>query len=331
MIAALRARFVGVVAAAAVLAAAGLPANGQTPADTPKRVGVLFEGDCKSGPGKALEGLATRLAARGFVQGRNLAFVSRCAQGGPGRFESFARELVAARVDVLMTVGTTKTRALQRATTTIPILAAVGDPVGSGFARTLANPGGNITGLSYGVNEKAQKTLELLRDAVPDLAHVVILYGKSYCSASEVTSHFVREAAAAGVTTRLHLVGSAADVAGALESIASPRRSAAIAFNIFDVDGRTITELALRSGIALMGNSQRSVEDGALMSFELTYENEADRWVEILEKLLRGTPPARIPFELPTRSRLVLNKRTAAALGRPLPPSLLLRADRVIE
>ncbi len=319
-------------AALAVLVAAGRPANAQTVDGAPRRVGVLSEGrECEKIPENLSKSLAPPLAARGFAEGRNLSFVVRCARDDPRLLETYARQLAAERVDVLMTWGTTKTRALQRASNTIPILAAVGDPVGSGFARTLASPGGNVTGLSYGTNERAQKNLELLREVVPGLSQVIILYGKSYGSQSEVTAPFVAAAKAAGLSTQLHLAGSADDVARALRSVAAPRRSAALAFNIFEVDARAIAELALRHGIALMPLSEGDVEAGGLLSFQLTYANEAERTAVLLEKLLRGTPPAQIPFEFPTRSRLVVNKRTADALKLPLPPGLLLRADRVIE
>jgi ABC-type uncharacterized transport system substrate-binding protein len=141
----------------------------------------------------------------------------------------------------------------------------------------------------------------------------------------------VAAAKAAGISAELHLVGSADDVARALRSAASPRRTAALAFNIFEVDARTLAESALRQGIALMPLSEGEVEAGGLLSFLLTHANEPERTAMLLEKLLRGTPPAKLPIELPTRSRLVINKRTAAALKLHLPPALLLRADRVIE
>lgn len=321
-----------VTVALAVLLAGGQPASGQTADGARKRVGVLAEGrECEKVPDNLSRGLAPLLAARGFAEGRNLEFVVRCVPVGQNLAEPYARQLVAERVDALMTWGTSKTRALQRATTTIPILAGVGDPVGSGFARTLARPGGNITGLSYGTNERAQKNLELLREVVPGLAQLIILYGKSYGSESEVTAPFVAAAKAAGVSTRLHLVGSADDVAGALRSVAAPRRSAALAFNIFEVDARVIAESAVRHGIAFMPLGGDGVEAGGLLSFQLIHDNEVERTAVLLEKLLRGTPPAKIPFEFPTRSSLVVNMRTAAALKLPLPPGLLLRADRVIE
>lgn len=318
--------------ALAIFLAAGQPASGQTADGARKRVGVLAEGrECEKVPDNLSRIFAPLLAARGFVEGRNLEFVVRCVPVDQSLLEPYARQLVAERVDALMTWGTPKTRALQRATTTIPILTGVGDPVGSGFARTLASPGGNITGFSYSSNEIAQKSLELLREAVPGLSHVIILYSKSYGAKSEITAPFEAVAAAAGISTRVHLVGSADDVSRALRSAASPRRAAALTFNIFDVDSRTIAELALQSGIALMSNYEGGVEAGALLSYQLNHPDESERRAVLLEKLLRGTPPARIPFELPTRSELVVNKRTAAALRQPLPPILLLRADRVIE
>lgn len=321
-----------VLAALAVLLTAGQPASGQTADGARKRVGVLAEGrECEKAPENLSKWLAPHIAARGFAEGRNLEFVVRCVPVDQNLVEPYARQLVAERVDVLMTWGTSKTRALQRASSTIPILTGVGDPVGSGFAKSLARPGGNITGLSYGTNERAQKNLELLREVVPGLAQLIILYGKSYGSESEVTAPFVAAAKAAGISTQLRLVGSADDVARALRSVAAPRRAAALAFNIFEIDARTLAESAMRHGIALMPLGEAEVEAGGLISLQLTHANEAERTAVLLEKLLRGTPPARIPFELPTRSRLVVNKRTAEALKLPLPTSLLLRADRVIE
>jgi putative ABC transport system substrate-binding protein len=232
---------------------------------------------------------------------------------------------------VLATLGTAKTRALQRATTTIPILTGVGDPVGSGFARSLAKPGGNITGFSFGLDERAQKMLELMREAVPDLAQVVILYGKSYGNEAEITAPFARAAQAAKIETQLRLVGNEEDVVRALRLAASSRRAAAIVYTIFEVDTRRIAELALRSGVPLVSHEDAHAEAGALLAYRLHFANMNERSAAIFERLLRGTPPSAIPFELPTLSRLVVNKRTAAALKLPLPPTLLLRADRVIE
>lgn len=328
-----RGRLAGAATALAILLPAFLTAAAQPPGDAPKRVGVLLEGerDCAGQREFLANQLSSLLAGRGFKQGRNLAFVVRCTRSDPALVDAYARELVAERVDVLMTEGTAKTRALQRATGAIPILTAVGDPVGSGFARTLARPGGNITGLSYGLKEKAQKQLQLLREIVPELAEVVILYGRSYGAESELTAPFVAAAKAAGIETHLRLVANDEEAARALRAIASPRRSAVLGFNMFHVDLRKLADLAARSGIVLMGHDKLATEAGALLSYQFVYGDQPDRVALLLEKLLRGASPAQVPFEFPPRSLLVVNSRTAATLGRPLPPGLLLRADRVIE
>jgi putative ABC transport system substrate-binding protein len=233
---------------------------------------------------------------------------------------------------VIGTEGTACTRALQQATRTIPIFTGVGDPVGAGFAKSLARPGGNITGLSSGTREIAQKQIELLRVVVPKLSTLAIVGAhKSLAYLREITEPVTSAARGAGVSAELRQISSLQDIEGALRALPSAGRGAVVFMgNLGNLDERSVMQVAIRLRVPAMVGGRESVEKGGLLTYTLVHENEARRTLELVDKLLRGADPAEIPFELPTKSSFVFNRRTAEAIGVKFPADFLLRADEVI-
>jgi putative ABC transport system substrate-binding protein len=266
----------------------------------------------------------------GWVEGKTLEYVWRFGDHDESRFPALARELVAERPDVIGTMGTSRTRALQQATRSIPIVTSVGDPVGAGFAKSLARPGGNITGLSQGTREIAQKSVDLLRAAMPRLATLVIIRVQSPTFA-EITEPIASAARAAGLVPDLRAVSSMADVESALRAVLGAGRGAAYVMNVV-VPGKKgdPIEIALRLRVPVVGNED-DVEKGAIFAYKLVHEDEDRRFAITLDRLLRGADPGSIPFELPQRSVFVINRRAAAAVGVRFPADFALRATRVIE
>ena len=310
--------------------AAGVP--GAAIAAGPKRLGILADG----GRAETLANFAATdaklLAALGWVEGKTLEIAWRFGEGGESRTLALAKELVDAHSDVLGTAGTALTRALQQATRTIPIFTTVGDPVGSGFAQSLARPGGNITGLSQGNREIAQKQVELLRAVVPKLSALAIVGAhKSLAYLREITEPMVMAAQAAGISAELRQISSLPDIEAVLRALPASGRGAVFFMgNLGDLDEGSVMQLAIRLRVPAMVGEGERVEKGGLLMYRLYHEDESRRTASLVDKLLRGANPALIPFELPTKSYFVINRRTAAAIGVKFPADFLLRADEVI-
>jgi len=296
-----------------------------------KRLGILAHGRREETLAYHDSTMRKIFADLGWIQGKTLEIVWRFGEGDQLRFPALARELVAARPDVILTGGTARTRALQEATRTIPIHTFVGDPVGSGFAQSLARPGGNITGLSIGIREVAQKQIELLRSTLPRLSKLAIVGEITAPTFRENTEPIVSAASAAGLTPQLAQVSSIAEMETVLRGLpASGRGAAFLMGNLERVDEVAAVQLAIRLRVPAITGDDDLVEKGALFSYSLYHEDPARRATAIIDKLLRGADPAMIPFELPNKSRFVINRRTATAIGVKFPADFLLRADKVI-
>jgi putative ABC transport system substrate-binding protein len=301
-------------------------------AAAPKRLGILDLGNRDEVLAGFASSAAKLFAALGWVEGRTIEFIWRFCEGDMSRIPALAKELVDARPDVIDTTGTAATRALQRATRTIPIFASVGDPVGAGFAQSLARPGGNITGFSQGLREIAQKQVELLRAAVPRLSTLAIVGAHpSLAYLREIGEPVASAARGVGVSTELRQISSLKSLEAALRALPSAGKGAVLFLrDLGDLDEGSVMRLAIRLRVpALVGDRDR-VEKGGLLSYTLYREDEARREVAILDKLLRGADPAVMPFELPTKSHFAVNRATAAAIGVKLPPDFLLRADEIL-
>ncbi len=276
--------------------------------------------------------LTAELATLGWVEGRNLSVQWRYADGDPALLRAHAEEIVASAPDAILTRGTPATHALQRATRSIPILTGVGDPIGSGFAKTYAAPGANITGLSWAIVETAEKQLEVLRSLVPKLSSLVVVASadrKPFLA--EMTRSMGAATGATKIVMRTALVDSGAELLRALRAQRGNGDVAALIFGLNRVEPKVVADTALEAEMPTMFESSGYVEVGGLASYRLNWENQNRRAAAQVDKIFRGDKPAQLPFELPTRAELVLNRKTARLLGLQIPQALLLRADTVID
>lgn len=313
-----------------VLALFALPLGaGATPAArAKKRLGVAYL------PGRdVIESVQhdwSAYHAFGWYEGRTLDKVKRYADFDESRFDLLARELVAERVDVLLASGVPCTRAMQKATRTIPICAIVDDPVGNGFAKTLRRPGGNITGLCEGYAETSMKEIELLRAAMPGLSRIAVTSTSHDVVFLRDNSRWLVEAATrAGIAIDFHAPRSPAQMAAVVEQLPAGR-SAIYVRRVSDRDAAALARLGAARRVAVVGQEEELVDHGVLMTFRpLIAEDHV--LVAMLDRLLRGANPAEIPFELPTRSVLAINRKAAAAIGIRFPADFALRAQKVVD
>jgi len=273
-----------------------------------------------------------RLRELGWIEGRTIAIEYRWAEGRGERFAEIAAEFVRLNVDVIVTVGGAVLAAKQ-ATSLIPIVfAAAADPVGSGLVASLARPGGNVTGLSSQFTDLAGKRLELLREMVPSLRRLAIMANAGYPAA-------VLEMAEVQATTRtlgLDVVTlelrRAEDIAPAFEALKGRAEALYVCAESPVTTNRVrINTLALAARLPTMHSIREYVEAGGLMSYGPNFPDLWRRAGDLVDKILRGAKPADIPVEQPTKFDLIINLTTAKALGLDVPPTLLARADEVIE
>jgi len=273
-----------------------------------------------------------RLRELGWIEGRTIAIEYRWAEGRGERFAEIAAEFVRLNVDVIVTVGGAVLAAKQ-STSLIPIVfAAAADPVGSGLVASLARPGGNVTGLSSQFTDLAGKRLELLREMVPSLRRLAIMANAGYPAA-------VLEMAEVQATTRtlgLDVVTlelrRAEDIAPAFEALKGRAEALYVCAESLVTTNRVrINTLALAARLPTMHSIREYVEAGGLMSYGPNFPDLWRRAGDLVDKILRGAKPADIPVEQPTKFDLIINLTTAKALGLDVPPTLLARADEVIE
>jgi putative ABC transport system substrate-binding protein len=279
--------------------------------------------------------LRDELAALGWVEGKNLGLQWNYADGDLARLRSLAAQIVASAPDVILVRGTPATHVLQEATRTIPIVTGVGDPIGSGFAKTYAEPAGNVTGISWAIAETTQKSVELLRLLVPRLSHLVVVWQADRVPFEQERTRPVEAAArAGGLTMRPVFVADLGDLKEALRLEPARGPTAALVFNLgSDVGGsfEAVADVALASRMPTMFEHRAFVDAGGLASYRLNWDRQTQRNAVQIDKLFRGERPGKIPFELPTLQEFVLNLKTARALGLAVPRTLLLRADAVVE
>jgi putative ABC transport system substrate-binding protein len=301
-----------------------------TPQSSRRRLAVLLFDSAQAWEWFEPE-LRQELAALGWIDGSNLALEWHFAQGDPARLTQLARQIASAGVDAVLTRGTPATRALQHATRTVPILTGVGDPVGAGFAKSLADPGGNISGLSFAAVEIGRKQVELLRSVVPGLARLIFVLtnDRSLYVQDLMTSMSVgpREL---GLAHEVALITSIADLRRAWQP--QGRTRAAVVSGLGkSVSPEELARLALQLKMPTVFEYSFYVDAGGLMSYRLNWENQTRRTAVQLDKIFKGIKPAQIPFELPTQSELVVNRSTARELGLQIPQALLVRANRLVD
>jgi putative ABC transport system substrate-binding protein len=285
----------------------------------------------------AVDAFRLGLRERGWVEGRNLVIEFRAADGKMERLADLADELVRLKVDLIVAPSTPTARAAQRATTTIPIVAyGMGDPVGDGLVASLARPGGNITGATFLGPGLVPKRLELLKEALPKVTRVAALWQVGAFSArtlDEMRREAETAARALGVRLQLVQVRRPEDFDRAFAAMTRERAEALAVLPgvMFFLERRRLAELAEAHRLPTMFVSREFVEIGGLMSYGPSLADLARRASIQIDKLLRGARPGELPVEQPTLLELVVNARTARALGITIPAQLLLRADRVID
>ena len=319
----------GVTVLTVLLLGAPLAVLAQQSAGELPRIGVLMFTPLT----KAVqEAFRQGLREHGYVEGQNVLVEWRSAEGRTDRAKALAAELVRLKVGVIVAEFTPAVLAAKNATQTIPIvMAPAGDPVASGLVASLAHPGGNITGFSNIAAELSGKRLELLRELVPGLTRVgLLIHG-----ADPLDKAFVEEtqtaAARAKIQLRVVSVPRPEDLETALTAMTKEQVAAMIVQGNLPVPARQIAELAVRHRLPSISLLPQFVESGGLMSYGASLSDIQRRAASYVDKILKGAKPADLPVERPTKFELVINRKTARTLGLTVPPSVLLRADQVIE
>ena len=297
-----------------------------------RKIGYLSQ---LAGPSIAWQGFREGLRERGWIEGHNIEIEYRFAAGNVEKFLPFAKELVKRRVDVILASGNKATSAAMSATTDIPIvMTSTLDPVGSGLVRSLAKPGGNVTGLTWDAGlEIAGKRLELLKQISPGLTRVVNLWDPREPGLARYWPSLQQTAKANSVVAVSAEVRSAGELQPALAD-ARDQRSGIFIWGspLLTSQSQAICEFALAHRLPTIVTFNDHVsKDGCLIGYAPTVEDLLRRAATYVDRLLRGAKPADLPVEQPTKFELVINLKTAKALGLTIPPSLLLRADQVIE
>ena len=278
--------------------------------------------------------LFDNLRELGWIDGKNVAFERRFAENRLERLPELAAELVRLNVDVIVATGTLGPLAAKRATSTIPIvMTAAGDPLGSGLVASLARPGGNVTGMSLMAPDLGGKRLELLKELLPQLARVAVLWN----AANPYPAIVFKETLAAGRTLGIEVqsleVRGPDDFDGAFEAARKQRPDALITVEdpLTFAYQKRITHFATADQLPSLHGLRKDVIAGGLMSYGANLADLFRRAAGYVDKILKGAKPADLPFQQPTTFELVINLKTARALGLEIPPTVLARADEVIE
>ncbi len=320
------------IATATAILAAPLAADAQQAAKVP-RIGFL---------GNSTAALETNLVGPfreglrdlGYVEGRNVLIEYRWAEGKYERFPALIGELIALKVDVIVTAGTPAALAVKKAAPSIPlVMVAVGDPIGVGLVASLARPGGNITGLTSIAPELEGKRLELLREVVPKLSHIAVLWNPD--NPFHAGSLKETRAAAQVLGIKLQLLGIRVpeEFPAAFAAILRERPGAllVLADRLFLHNRVRIADFEAKHRLPGVYAYRELVEAGGLMSFGPSYPGMHRRAAYYVDKILKGFKPTDLPVEQPTKFELMINLKAAKALGLTIPPSVLLRADEVIQ
>ena len=300
------------------------------------RIGFLSPGGFGTDavPGRLTEDIARQLAQSGFTVGANLELVKRGAEGHFERLPALVAELVLAKVDVIVTVSYLTAVAAKDGTSTIPIVIFnAGDPVKTHLVDSLNRPGGNITGISDVAAELAPKRLELLKEAAPKLQRIAMLWnGKDL----GMRTRYEASAAAAkelGVTVLSFGVGEPNDFGGAFEAMErdKPDGLLMVADALTFLNRKRVFDFAAEHRLPAIYEARAFARDGGLMSYGPDETETVERGANLIVQIFKGQKPADLPLEQPTRFRLVVNLKTARALGLTVPPGLLVAADEVIE
>jgi putative ABC transport system substrate-binding protein len=274
-----------------------------------------------------------RLRELGWIEGRTVAIEYRWGEGRNERYAEIAEEFVRLKVDVIVTYGTPPSKAAKQATAVIPIVfAAAADPVGSGLVSSLARPGGNITGLSLQQSDIVGKKLELLREVVTGLRRLALLGNVGNASSMLEVGEVRTAAGTLGIEIVPVDIKRAEDIAPAFDAFGGSAEALYVSTDplIFSNINR-INTLAVGARLPTIYNGKEYIESGGLMSYGPNYPHLFRRAADFVDKILRGAKPGDFPVEQPTKFDFAINLTTAKAIGLTIPPSLLARADEVIE
>jgi putative tryptophan/tyrosine transport system substrate-binding protein len=293
---------------------------------------IGFLGASASGFAPWAAAFVARMRELGWVEGRTVAIEYRWSEGRPERYAEIAAEFVRLKVDVILTVGSA-VPIVKQATTTIPIVFAVAiDPVGSGLVASLAKPGGNVTGLSIQANELAGKRLELLREVVPQLRRLAIMFNADNTQPVLEMGETQAEARRLGLEITPIAIRRADDIPPAFQDLRTKADAVYVAVDQLIVANRArILTFALDERLPTIFSERDFVKAGALMSYGPSYSDLFWHSADYVDKILHGTKPGDIPVEQPTKFELVINLTTAKTLGLTIPKPFLVRADEVID
>jgi ABC-type uncharacterized transport system substrate-binding protein len=277
-----------------------------------------------------------RLALRdaGYVEGKNITIEERFAEGEVIRLPALVSELVETKVDAIVTTGWAAAQAAKKATSIIPIvLLGAGDPVGTGLVASMARPGGNITGVTEFSTDLSGKRLQLLTEAVPGISRVAVLYNSSDPAMTLRYQAFEQAAVTLGIAVQPLGVREPAEFENAFSAMTKDRPDAIMMVTdaLTMLNRKLVVTFAIRNRLPLAVEFSNIVRDGALMSYGWNFKDFCPRVAYFLDKVLKGDKPADLPIEGPTRFYLVINLKTASQLDLAIPPSILTRADEVIE
>ena len=321
-----------ITALAVTILVASLAAEAQQPKNVP-RIGFLSAASAASISARR-EAFRQGLRELGYVEGTNIIMEYRYAEGKLERLSELAAELVRLKVDVLVTAGPTATRPAKEAISTIPIVMAFdSDPVGNGFVASLARPGGNITGLSTLSPEISGKQLELLQEIVPSLLRVAVLGNALVPGNAQVLRETETTAQAFRVQLQYIDVPGPQDIETAFREASQARADAVLVLNnpVVTAQRTQAADLAVKSRLPAIYLAREFVEAGGLMSYEVNIDDLFRRAATYVDKILKGTKPADLPVEQPMKFELVINLKTAKALGLTIPPTILFQATEVLQ
>ena len=279
-----------------------------------------------------LDALRKGLRDLGYVEGRNLIIEYRSADGRAERFPDLASELVRLKVDLIVTKGTPAARAAKNATGTIPVvMATMGDP--RAIVASFAHPGGNITGVTTFSTELTAKRIELLKELVPNLSRVALLHNMGNPAVPPEWEETRTAARSLGLQAELLDVRSQGDLGRAFELAVRQHVDALLigADGLTQMHQQTIVDLVARNRLPAAYPAREFVEAGGLIAYAVNYPDLYFRFASFVDKIFKGAKPGDLPVEQPTKFELVINLKTAKALGLTIPQSLLLRADEVIQ
>ena len=318
------------------LGAVALAWTGAVRAQAPppvRRIGLL-SGSSPSANAPSYQAFQLGLRDLGWIEGKNISIEYRYAEGRHDRFPDLAADLVRLKVEVIVTTATSDTLAAQKATRAIPIvMVAGGDPVASGLVESLARPGGNVTGLSQMLQELSGKRLALLKEMVPELSRVAVLWNPQSASATLNWKENQQPARQLGIQLHSLEVRTPEELDKAFEA-ATKARAGALAIlpdPVISTNLKRIVAFAAKSRLPSIYQTSEFADAGGLATYGPDRADLFRRAATYVDKILKGTKPGDLPVDQPTKLELVVNLKTAKALGITIPQSVLFRADRVIE